>query len=393
MDLESRNAALQLDLDGVVQANSKRNQDLTSWLPEPSPRHSLRCHTSTINCVAFHPKYSTVASASDDCTIKIWDWETGELEKTIKGHTQAVRGVDYGGPAGGTLLASCSSDFTIKLWDPADDYKNIRTLYGHDHSICSIRFAPCNNVETGSQHLLISASGDQTIKLWNVETGYCVHTLRGHTDWVRSIHPSADGRYLISASNDRTARVWNISTTTPETTLILVGHDLGVNCCALAPVSSHPYLASAAGLKVKAPTAPDGAAGYFATGSRDNSIKIWDSQGTCVRTLIGHKKWVNAIVFHPGGKYLLSVADDSTLRCWDLAQGECVKVLDRLHEQFITCLEWAPQVSKDASLSDDSSSRLAQRSASLQTGGFPDHQIRCIIATASMDSTIKIFAK
>ena len=62
----------------------------------------------------------------------------GELERTVKGHTKAVLDLDFGGPRGGTLLASCSSDLTIKLWDPSDEYKNIRTLPGHDHSVSAV---------------------------------------------------------------------------------------------------------------------------------------------------------------------------------------------------------------------------------------------------------------
>ncbi|EFY89459.1 WD domain-containing protein [Metarhizium acridum CQMa 102] len=385
MELESRNAALQSDLDGAIQETSKR-EDPSCWLPE-SPQYSLQGHQGAVNCVAFHPKFSSIASGSDDCTIKIWDWEFGELEQTIKGHTQAVRGVDYGGPQGGTLFASCSSDLTIKLWDPTDNYKNIRTLYGHDHSICSVRFVSSSDGEWRPRQLA-SASGDHTIKLWNIENGHCVNTLRGHTDWVRSIYPSADGRILLSAGNDRTARLWDISLASPESTLTLVGHALGINCCALAPVAAHPYLASMA--PSKAPAVPKGVAEYIATGSRDNTIKIWDAHGTCIRTLIGHNNWVTAVVFHPGGKYLLSVADDKTLRCWDLTLGQCIKVLEGIHEQFITCLQWVPQVAKSIPASNSDSS-VATRSAKLKMGS-PDDQLRCITATASMDMTIKIFA-
>lgn len=59
--------------------------------------------------------------------------------------------------------------------------------------------------------------------------------------------------------------------------------------------------------------------------------------------------WVRALVFHPGGKYLLSVSDDKTLRCWDLAQeGKCVKKLEDVHTHFVSCLRWAPAIVKDA---------------------------------------------
>ncbi|KAK7998393.1 hypothetical protein PG989_006433 [Apiospora arundinis] len=190
MDLESRNQALQSELDNTTPLSLSKRSDPASWLPKAPAQRTLESHQDTINCVAFHPIYSSIASGSDDCTIKIWDFELGELERTIKGHTRAVLDVDFGGPRGSTLLASCSSDLTIKLWDPANEYKNIRTLPGHDHSVSAIRFIPSGVAgapTSGSQ--LVSASRDKTLKIWDVATGFCLRTLRGHAEWVRNVSP------------------------------------------------------------------------------------------------------------------------------------------------------------------------------------------------------------
>jgi WD40 repeat protein len=59
---------------------------------------------------------------------------------------------------------SCSLDLTLKLWDCNNDFKNIRTLYGHDHSVSSARFLPGDD-------FIISASRDKTIRVWEVSTG------------------------------------------------------------------------------------------------------------------------------------------------------------------------------------------------------------------------------
>ncbi|KMQ41319.1 WD40/YVTN repeat-like-containing domain [Trichophyton rubrum] len=337
MDLESRMSAMQAELDNATPTSlSKRNKDPASWIPTAPARHALESHRDTINSVAFHPIFSSVASASDDCTIKIWDWELGELERTIKGHTRAVVDVDFGGPRGGILLASCSSDLSIKLWDPSNEYKNIRTLVGHDHSVSAVRFIPLGaSGAPSSGNLLASASRDKSLKIWDANTGYCLRTLQGHTAWVRDVFPSPDGRFLLSTGDDSTARLWDISVSNPET-------------------------------------------------------KIWDARGTCLLTLAGHDNWIRALAFHPGGKYLFSVSDDRTLRCWDLSQeGKCIKVMRDAHERFITCLRWAPSIFKDAPAGNGASDG---RNGDNKKADSPEVQIRCVIATGGVDMKLRIFA-
>lgn len=352
----------------------------------------MESHRDTINCVAFHPIFSSIASGSDDCTIKIWDWELGELERTIKGHTRPVLDVDFGGPRGASLLASCSSDLTIKLWDPADDYKNIRTLPGHDHSVSAIRFIPSGVAGDSSGNLLVSASRDLTLKIWDVTTGYCVKTLRGHTAWVRDVCPSPDGRYLLSAGDDQTARLWDISASDSESKLTMFGHEHFCECCAIAPVTSYQYLAPLAGLKKPPPASST--AEFMATGSRDKTIRIWDARGNCLLVLRGHDIWVRALIFHPSGKYLLSVSDDKTLRCWDLSQdGKCVKVLGDVHERFVTCLRWAPPIVKQmAPVETANGDGGTPKAKKADAAGTLDIRNRCIIATGGVDTKLRIFA-
>lgn len=379
---------MQSELDNLTPASLfARNQDPKSWLPQ-KPRYSLRSHRDTINCIAFHPKYSSIASGSDDFTIKIWDWELGELETTLKGHTRSIRDLDFGCPSGavGVLLASCSSDLTIKLWNPADGYKNFRTLQGHDHIVSAIRFIP-----QGS--LLASASKDMNVRLWDVTNGYCVKTIQGHTGWVRDICPSFDGKFLLSTGDDMTVRLWDISAK-PENKLTIIGHENFIVCCAIAPPTSYRYLAPLAGLtKI---SSVESTAEFMATGSRDKTIKLWDARGTCLMTLNGHDNWVRAVIFHPGGRYLLSVSDDKTLRCWDLSQeGKCVKTLRDAHEGFITCVKWAPGKVIDTSTHTASAIEgQASKGAEIPKSKAveADVQIQCVIATGSVDQKLHIFA-
>ncbi|KAJ5174328.1 Nuclear distribution protein nudF 1 [Penicillium canariense] len=395
MDLESRCASLQTELDTATPTSlSRRNQDPASWLPRAPARHDLESHRQPVTCVAFHPIFSSLASGSEDTTIKIWDWELGELERTIKGHTRAVLDVDYGGPRGGTLLASCSSDLTIKLWDPADEYKNIRTLPGHDHSVSAVRFIPSGAAGSPtSGNLLVSASRDMTLRIWDVTTGYCVKTLQGHSAWVRDVAPSPDGRFLFSAGDDQVPRLWDITSGEPKATFL--GHEHVIECVTFAPTTSYPYLATLAGQKKPPPASSS--AEFVATGARDKTIRLWDARGNLIKTLVGHDNWVRALVFHPGGKYLLSVADDKTLRCWDLTQEcKCVRTIFA-HDHFISSIRWAPPLIKDSNANADSGANgsaepAASNGAKEDSNAASKMSIRCVLATGSVDLKVRVFA-
>lgn len=389
MDLEARNAGLQAELDSISPVSlSKRNNDPASWLPRSPARYTLQSHREPITCVAFHPVFSSLASGSEDNTIKIWDWELGELERTVKGHTKAVLDLDFGGPRGKTLLASCSSDLTIKLWDPNDEYKNIRTLPGHDHSVSAVRFIPSGvSTSPSSGNLLVSASRDKSLRLWDVSTGYCVRTISGHVDWVRDVSPSFDGQFILSAGNDQAARIWD--TTSGELKATLIGHEHVIECCVFAPPASYGNIAVLAGIKKPPPSCSSSE--FVATGSRDKSIRIWDIRGSLILTLKGHDNWVRGLVFHPGGKYLISVSDDKTLRCWDLTQeGKLVKTLNDVHGHFVSCIRWAPGALKDLPAAHENGLTNGLKKKDITSSGSVS--VRCVLATGCVDMNVRVFA-
>ena len=92
MDLENRNAALQEELS---LSPAKRAALQTDWVPRAPAAYVLTGHRGQVLKVAFHPTFNLIASASEDATVKIWDWETGEFERTLKGHTRAVNDVAF----------------------------------------------------------------------------------------------------------------------------------------------------------------------------------------------------------------------------------------------------------------------------------------------------------
>jgi len=128
----------------------------------------------------------------------------------------------------------------------------------------------------------------------------------------------------------------------------------------------------------------------MATGSRDKDIRLWDARGNCIRTLSGHDNWVQGLAFHPGGRFLISVGDDRTMRCWDLSQeAKCVQTITGVYEGFVSCVRWGPNVA--SKMANDVDGETSGRKNDM----FPSSQIRCVVATGSVDGTegkVRIFA-
>ncbi|KAJ3258283.1 Platelet-activating factor acetylhydrolase IB subunit alpha [Boothiomyces macroporosus] len=199
VELESK--VLELEAEVNAQPFHKKAGKLDYSVPNEEEKFILKSHTRGINSMAFHPTFGYLASASDDTTVKIWDFETGSFEKTLKGHTQAVQDVVF--TADGQYLISCSNDLSIKIWDVSNNYACIRTLHGHDHAISGICFIPQGD-------LIVSVSRDCAVRVWEFATGFssfnsrfCVKTLNGHSDWVRCLDYSESLNMLATAGSDQ----------------------------------------------------------------------------------------------------------------------------------------------------------------------------------------------
>ncbi|GAB1540627.1 hypothetical protein NUACC21_32960 [Scytonema sp. NUACC21] len=122
----------------------------------------------------MRPDGKTIASASRDNTVKLWD-TTGRELKTLKGHTAEVLSVSFS-PDGKTI-ASASSDNTVKLWDTTG--RELKTLKGHSAEVYSVSFSPDGKT-------IASASSDKTVKLWDFDLK---NLLRLGCNWLQYYLP------------------------------------------------------------------------------------------------------------------------------------------------------------------------------------------------------------
>ncbi|KAG8706022.1 hypothetical protein FRC09_002616 [Ceratobasidium sp. 395] len=353
-------------------------------------------HWDTISSVAYSPDGAYILSSSYDHTIRLWDVDTGRIVTELLGdHYDRVNSVAYA--SDGALFASASSDGTVCVWDAQAMTMMGQPLAGHTSPVNSVAFSP-------DSARIISGSSDRTIRIWDARTGRQVgKPLRGHTDRVCSVAYAPTANYIISGSLDRTMRIWDLQTR--ESQVIDVSDESSCLSCSVAfALEGTRIICSASEIlsiwDVRAsstnttsswftdvasecgfytllamkhlqrwvnPFSPgcdsDGITSvayshdskFIVSGSKDHSIRIWDSQSGNMagKPLRGHSDVVKAVACAPNGSQIASGSLDTTLRIWDLHTGKAITRPLKGHTRPVLSLAYSPEGARIASGSDD----------------------------------------
>lgn len=307
----------------------------------------LSGHTDVVWSVAFSPDSKTLASASEDGTIRIWDIATKQPPHVLRGDGLGFRTLAFTPDA--KRLVSGSGN-ALQLWD-LRTWAQVRSLKGHTGDVTSVAISPKGDV-------LASASYDATVRLWDLRSGHPIRTLTeeppyGHP--VISIAFSPDGRSLVSGGEDAALTIWDVSTGAVRRLLGrekggLFGQVIG-EVKTVAWSSDGRSVASAGTANFRHEIEPDlkialwdpetgvmrrkigtgegqfvGAIAFSPNGEllaagtwRTYDVRLWRARtGAPVQTYQGHGGYILTVAFSPDGKLLASGDADTTVRLWPI---------------------------------------------------------------------------
>jgi len=350
--------------DGKFLATGATDGEICLWhLPDGEPALTCKGHTSWVYSVTFSPDGQLLASSCLDQTMRLWDVNTGQCLKILDSHTKYVHSVAFS--PDGRLLASGGDDQAVKLWD-IHTSQCFKILQGHTERIWSVAFSSDGQIASGSS--------DQTVRLWNIFTDQC-KVLCGHTNWVRSVSFSPDGQLLGSSSDDQTIRLWDANTgeylktlqghtssvlsiafSSNGGSLISGGHDQIVK---LWDTNTGQCLKSLQGHSNSIFVVAFSPQGHtLASGGDDQTVRLWDTNTSqCLKTIKGYNNSIFAIGFSPQGHTLASASNDKKVRLWDASTGECLKILSG-HTNRVFSVAFSPQDHILASCSGDRTVKL-----------------------------------
>ncbi|MGH8905495.1 MAG: DNA-binding protein [Egibacteraceae bacterium] len=255
-------------------------------------------HTNSVSDVALRPDGRSMATASSDRTIRLWDVARRDPLHVLTGHTGWVNGVVFN--RDGTLLASTGSDATVRLWNP--ETGEARAVFRAAESVPfhQVAFSPDGRLLIATRQPDVAAStpfpSPELLEpvVWEVATGRELGRLPTDRQRVTSVAFSPDGATVVGGLSDGRIRLWDPADRSFRADV--PGHQGGVITVAFSP---------------------DGRT--LASGGFDRTLRLWDTATWRVLDALPYTTAIRDVAFSPDGRLLATAAEDLTVRLVDVA--------------------------------------------------------------------------
>ncbi|KAG2448525.1 hypothetical protein HYH02_006416 [Chlamydomonas schloesseri] len=294
----------------------------------PATKVIMPGHSGVCACVSWSPDGATLASASWDGTLRLFDSGTGECIAVLLGHEGKAKCVEWS--PSGRMLASGGEDKSMRLWDAVSG-ECVAALQGHEEDVNAVAWS-------ADGKRIASGANDQTIRVWDVATASCTATLPAQGFKVNTVAWSRDGRRLASGGGymgveDTSVVVWDVAAARPEA--VLVGHEMHVQHVAFSP---------------------DGA--VLASASHDATVRLWSvPDAQLLAVLRHHAQPVTAVAWSGDGRQLATASWDKTLALVDLGSGQVAAILEGHMNLPFDC-KWSPDNKSLASCGKSGTCRI-----------------------------------
>ena len=311
-------------------------------------------HTEGVLGAIFSPDEKYILSYSRDAKAFLWDISTEKVIKTFEGHTSWVTSADFS--SDGRFLITASEDKTACMWDVSSGkliYKLDRNIFYTPEPILEAEGMTMRIPWTGKSAVpeavfspdmksLITASGDQFIKIWDPISGRRILSLEG-PDLLTMIELSNNGKLIACVLENHSVSVWDIT----KGKQLFNFEDVGViNSVKFDHNSERLIISSAAkGVKVynlmngnqmhllecsscgsnSADFSQDGK--FIVSASTDNTVDLWDAiSGRLLFRMEGHEANVENVLFGPEN-FIVSTSFDKSIRIWSTKNGQVKSIL------------------------------------------------------------------
>ncbi|MDE2856132.1 MAG: protein kinase [Chloroflexota bacterium] len=360
--------------------------------------YRLYAHRDTLSNLEFSPDGELLATASNDATVKLWDFDKGVLVTSYVDFPYRVQDIEFS-PDGETMLIGLGESETSGRPNPEDapadssaflwDLRNRMQTLQYEGNTNWTWAADISDdgamIASGAGPLFMPpdpADLDATVRVWDAETGAPLAVLEGHENTVDSVRFEPDGLHILSASWDGTIRRWDW-TSGEQVRLYEI------------PDSPRVYMIE---------LLPNGE--QFISGSHDGVIRLWDIEsGEVLREYIGHTDPVNGVHLSSDGRLLVSAAgnwfsDDQTIRLWNVESGELLRTFAG-HDHIVNYAQISPNEEFIVSTSWDGTVRMWDVESGEEirqlighngyTFGIAISQDSQIVLTTSSDYTVRMW--